>query len=105
MDKIKEIDLSKYIGGALDDEEARAFIAKYNKRAERRCIVCTRKFTSPGAHIRKCRRCKKVEQTRSQHNAEFEESFTCKSHHPGAIIPKDTDSELIRGLVTAWLPF
>lgn len=97
--------MSKYQDGSLTEEESEVFVSKYNKKAERRCISCGGKFMSPGAHIRKCKKCKEAEQSRSQHNAEFEESFTCKSHHPGAIIPKDTDSELIRGLVTAWLPF
>lgn len=85
--------------------EIAAFHARYNRRAMRRCVCCGELFDSLGAHIRKCQKCKTAEQSRSQHNAEFEESFTCKSHAPGMQIPRDTDSELIRQLVTAYLPF
>lgn len=94
-----------YSDAGLTDEEVEAFLAKYNRVAVRKCISCSKPFESPGAHIRKCQECKNKEYANSQKHADFEPSFACKSHAPGMPIPKDTDSELIRGLVTAWLPF
>ena len=71
--------MSYYMGGALTDEEAAAFEAKYNKFAERSCLMCGEKFISRGFYNRRCPICT-AKNTKYEENNNFREIHTYKTH-------------------------
>lgn len=48
---------TKYKNSSLTVAESIEFLARINKRSERSCLICGKRFTSHGAHNRRCPKC------------------------------------------------
>lgn len=47
----------KYKNSSLSEEKSREFLNRINKRGERSCLMCGKRFMSQGAHNRRCPKC------------------------------------------------